>query len=118
MKRHIRTPSDHLHLDLSTAIHEKQQYKRRPPKSRKLSVEECDYVQDLPSKVWTPAVVKAQQGTRVYLLELEDGRMVHRHVDHIRQERQMKVQRKEVLRSLTLICKVEKHENHNEQNSL
>ena len=33
---------------------------------------------------WVPGVISKVQGSLSYLISLEDGRVVHRHVDHIK----------------------------------
>ena len=53
-------------------------------KSRVITVGETVFVQDLPNgSSWTPGVVKEQRGPKTYLVELENGCVFRRHIDHI-----------------------------------
>ena len=86
MGRHIRTHLDLMHPDLTTEVHAKQQRqvtdRNKGTKDRTVAVGETVFVQDLPS--WTPGVVKEKRGPQSYLIELSNGCMVRRHIDHLR----------------------------------
>ena len=56
-------------------------------KERSFKVGDKVFVQKLPPKrgtPWDPGQITAVRGPRSYIIELQDGRCVRRHVDHIR----------------------------------
>ena len=82
---------DLLKPQLSTTVHLKQtQQKLNHDKYTPVHQFETDdavYVQDLPSRsTWLPGTVVKIRGPLTYDIELEDGRIVMRHVDNIRRQ--------------------------------
>uniref|UniRef100_A0A1X7SDU4 Uncharacterized protein n=1 Tax=Amphimedon queenslandica TaxID=400682 RepID=A0A1X7SDU4_AMPQE len=52
---------------------------------REVQLKESVYVKELPSgSSWLPGIVIEQRGPRSYLIELNNGCVVRRHMDHIR----------------------------------
>lgn len=88
MQRKPRSRLDLLKPQLSTTVHLKQtKQKLNHDKStpvRQFQIDDAVYVQDLPSRsTWLPGTVVKIRGLLTYDIELEDGRIVTRHVDNI-----------------------------------
>ena len=81
MGRRLRTL---LHPDLVTVEGRKREVTDIKKKGKTCSVDETVWIQDLPDKTWIPGIIISKQGTKMYVVELTDGRVVRRHVDHIR----------------------------------
>ena len=87
-----RIPRSHLDLlkpSLEARVHGKQTEQKnhhdQHAKERKFSVEDLVFVCEFPSKKkWLSGKVTMVKGPVTYLVELTDGRIVRRHVDHIR----------------------------------
>ena len=82
---------DLLKPQLSTTVHLKQtQQKLNHDKStpvHQFEIDDAVYVQDLPSRsTWLPGTVVKVRGPLTYDIELEDGRIVTRHVDNVRRQ--------------------------------
>ena len=91
MQRKPRSRLDLLKPQLSTTVHLKQtKQKLNHDKStpvRQFQIDDAVYVQDLPSRsTWLPGTVVKTQGPLTYDIELEDGRIVTRHVDNIHRQ--------------------------------
>ena len=84
-----RSLLDLLKPSLSTKVRQKQEVQKfnhdGPSRDRKFHVGDAVYVKEFPSgKVWVPAVVSSVRGPLSYHVSLSDGRVVRRHVEHIR----------------------------------
>ena len=91
MQRKPRSRLDLLKPQLSTTVHLKQtKQKLNHDKStpvHQFQIDDAVYVQDLPSRsTWLPGTVVKIRGLLTYDIELEDGRIVTRHVDNIRRQ--------------------------------
>ena len=91
MQRKPRSRLDLLRPQLSTKVHVKQtKQKLNHDKSapvRQFQIDNTVYVQDLPSRsTWLPGTVVRIRGPLTYDIELEDGRIVTRHVDNLRMQ--------------------------------
>jgi hypothetical protein len=86
-----RIPRSQFNLikpNMTDKVHQKQekqkQYHDSHAKGRKFNVGDAVFVKDFPSgKTWIPGTVIAIKGPLSYHVELSDGRVFHRHVDHI-----------------------------------
>ena len=57
----------------------------KPTPVGQFQIDDTVYVQDLPSRsTWLPGTVVKIRGPLTYDIELEDGRIVMRHVDNLR----------------------------------
>jgi hypothetical protein len=85
MGRRLRTLLDRMHPDLTIEKEKKEDAQEKGKrKERKLTVNELVYVQDLPYKTWIAGKVIEVKGNKLYIVEVEDGRVLRRHIDHIR----------------------------------
>ena len=89
--RHVRTHLDLVKPDLTSRVQLKQQQLKLEhgmrTKERNFEVEDKVFVQNFPPKrgtPWYPGQITAVRGPLSYIIELQDGRCVRRHVDHIR----------------------------------
>jgi hypothetical protein len=74
-----------MHPDLTIEKEKKEDAQEKGKrKERKLTVNELVYVQDLPYKTWIAGKVIEVKGNKLYIVEVEDGRVLRRHIDHIR----------------------------------
>ena len=82
---------DLLKPQLSTTVHlkhtqQKLNYDKSTP-VRQFEIDDAVYVQDLPSRsTWLPGTVVKIREPLTYDIELEDGRIVTRHVDNVRRQ--------------------------------
>ena len=87
-----RLPRSHLDLlkpTLAERVHKKQERQKENhdihSKERKFHIGDAVFICDFPDrKHWLSGKITSVQGPCSYLIELEDGRVVRRHVDHIR----------------------------------
>ena len=84
-----RSQFDLLKPQLADSVHAKQekqaQYHDVHAKARKFEVGDAVFVKDFPNgKNWIPGTVQDRKGPLSYHVKLDDGRIVRRHVDHVR----------------------------------
>lgn len=84
-----RSQLDLLKPELSDKVRVKQEsqknYHDQHSKPRSFEVDDPVFVKDFPSgKKWLTGTVSEVKGPLTYLVTLSDGRIVRRHVDHIR----------------------------------
>ena len=87
-----RLPRSHLDLlkpSLASKVHTKQANQKTGhdsnAKQRCIAVGDAVFVCDFPSgKKWLSGKVIDMKGPMTYLVELQDGRIVRRHIDHVR----------------------------------
>ena len=84
-----RSQLDLLKPQLSTRVQQKQDTQKKNHdvhvKPREFRVGELVFIKDFPSgKQWLPGSVSEVKGPLSYCVTLSDGRVVRRHVDHIR----------------------------------
>ena len=89
MGQRLRTHLDLMHPDLMSNVEKKQekqtQNKNKSSQIREVKPRDSVFVKELPSgSSWLPGVVIEQRGPRSYLIELKNGCVVRRHMDHIR----------------------------------
>ena len=89
LQRKVRTRFDLLKPDLQSIVTEKQarqkEYHDQRSKTRCFSAGQLVMIRDFLSKQkWMAGTVKSQRGPVSYEIELEDGRIMRRHIDHIR----------------------------------
>ncbi len=87
MGRRPRSVLDLVKPDLNSKVKHKQTaYHDQRAKDRIFQVGDSVYVRDLPSgKNWLKGTISTQRGPISFVIELEDGRLVRRHIDHVRQ---------------------------------
>ena len=91
MQRKPRSRLDLLKPQLSTTVHLKQTMQKlnhdKSTPVRQFQIDDAVYIQDLPSRsTWLPGTVVKIRGPLTYDMELEDGRIVTRHVDNLRRQ--------------------------------
>ena len=89
LQRKMRTKFDLLKPDLWNTVTRKQslqkKYHDQHSKTRQFSARQLVMVRDFRSpRKWMPGTIKTQSGPVSYQIELEDGQIVRRHIDHIR----------------------------------
>ena len=89
MNRHLRSHLDLLYPNLSAQVKRKRQQQKdhhdQHSQSRDLNEGGKVYVKDFPEgKTWLPGTIAKKEGKVTYHVLLEDGRIVRRHIDHIR----------------------------------
>lgn len=89
MGRQLRTHLNLIHPDIAAHVQQKQERQRagqhKRAKERTVTVGEQVYVRTLPTGTsWIPGVVREQRGPKSYLVELNNGCVFRRHIDHIR----------------------------------
>ena len=89
LQRKVRTRFDLLKPDLQHKVNEKQarqkEYHDQHSKTRQFSTGQLVMIRNFLSKQkWMSGTIKSQQGPVSYTIELKDGRVMRRHVDHIR----------------------------------
>ena len=89
--RRVRTHLDLLKPNLTDRIQNKQQQQKTShdvhTKERHFQAGNPVFVRNLPlssAPTWLPGKITAVHGPLTYIIQLEDGRHVRRHVDHIR----------------------------------
>ncbi|KHJ42409.1 hypothetical protein D918_07538 [Trichuris suis] len=84
MNRRLRSRLDRLHPDLSIDRQEKIDDSAPACKERVLDVNQPVAVRNFASdRKWVPATITESTGPVSYKARLSDGRIVHRHIDHI-----------------------------------
>ncbi|CDW57575.1 hypothetical protein TTRE_0000586701 [Trichuris trichiura] len=85
MNRRLRSRLDRLHPDLSSDRQDKIEDDSAPAcKERVLDVNQPVAVRNFASdRKWVPATITESTGPVSYKARLSDGRIVHRHIDHI-----------------------------------
>ncbi|KFD51179.1 hypothetical protein M514_07943 [Trichuris suis] len=84
MNRRLRSRLDRLHPDLSIDRQEKIDDSAPACKERVLVVNQPVAVRNFASdRKWVPATITESTGPVSYKARLSDGRIVHRHIDHI-----------------------------------
>ena len=86
-----RRPRSHLDLmlpDISSQVHQKQQTQKvnhdKHSRLRTFQIGDNVQIQDFPTGTgWLPGVITKASGPLSFRVRLQDGRTVHRHVDHI-----------------------------------
>ena len=91
--RQLRSHLSLLHLDIAASVAAKQQSQKRDhdrsAKPRCITVGDQVFVRDFPvGSSWLPGVVEEKRGPYSFIITLEDGRSVRRHLDHIRLRRE------------------------------
>lgn len=89
LRRIPRSKFDLIKPDLLSSVRQKQEAQKKfhdtHSKERHFCVGDPVFVKEFPSgKTWTPGTVSAVKGPVSYCVELPDGRVMRRHVDHIR----------------------------------
>ena len=89
MGRRPRSRLDLVHPDVGVRVKRKQQVQKRQhdkrAKVRHLEIDDKVFVRDFPGgKTWLPGSVVETQGPLSFIVDLEDGRRVRRHIDHVR----------------------------------
>ena len=89
LRRIPRSKFDIIKPDLLSSVRQKQEAQKKfhdtHSKERHFCVGDPVFVKEFPSgKTWTPGTVSAVKGPVSYCVELPDGRVMRRHVDHIR----------------------------------
>ena len=90
LNRRPRSRLDLLHPQVGERVESQQQKQKENhdgnPSPRKFDVGETVYVKNLPAGTpkWIPGVVEKVTGPLSYVVKLKDGRLVRRHVDHVR----------------------------------
>ena len=83
-----RSQLDLLKPELATKVQSKQEAQKKHhdlhAKQREFQVGDSVYVRDFPSKSWMTGSVSEVKGPLSYNVTLSDGRVVRRHVEHIR----------------------------------
>ena len=83
LQRKIRTRFDLLKPDLKNVVSSKQ-YHDQHSKFRNFATGQLVMVRDFRSaKKWIPGEIMSQSGPLSYTIKLNDGRIIHRHVDHL-----------------------------------
>ena len=90
MGRSLRSHFSMLHPAVEARVASSQRRQKeghdKKAKKREFQVGDLVYVRDLPAKTsWLVGTITGWRGLLSFLIELNDGRTVHRHVDHIRQ---------------------------------
>ena len=89
MGRRLRTQLDSVHPDTASKVSEKQQkqkdYHDKHCASRSFESGDLVYISTR-SKDWIDGVIVDKTGPVSYTLELPDGRIIKRHVDHLRKK--------------------------------
>ena len=71
--------------DLSDRVQQKQDVQKFHDLRRQFVVGDAVFIREFPSgKTWIPGTVSAVNSPLSYRVELPDGRVVGRHVDHVR----------------------------------
>ena len=89
MKRRLRSRLDLLHPEVSKKVEAKQEKQKAEHDTsqpiRKFSVNDNVLVRNLPSNnpKWIPGVIVKVTGPLSYVVQLLDGRLMRKHVDHI-----------------------------------
>lgn len=87
--RKIRTRLDSIRPDLSKTVEQKQHQQKeshdRNAQDRSLAVRDKVFVKNFgPGKRWLPGILLRMSGPRSFMVKLWDGRVVRRHLDHLR----------------------------------
>ena len=87
--RNLRSHLDLISPHLGSSVRLKQDAQKshhdKHAKHRTFEVHDAVYVRDFPSgKQWLAGVVVEKKGPLSYVVKLDDGRLVRRHVDHVR----------------------------------
>ena len=87
--RRLRTRLDLLKPDLSRTVRAHQEHQKKThdahARHRDLAIGTTVYVKNFrQGPPWLPGVIKEPRGPVSYTVETEDGRIIRRHVDHIR----------------------------------
>ena len=83
--RHLRSPMDLLKPDLNRRMEEKQDEPADP--KREFKPHDLVFVKNFPpgsKPKWLPGEIQSTDGPRSFTISLSDGRIVRRHLDHIR----------------------------------
>ncbi len=88
LQRKVRTRFDLLKPDLQSKVDKEQARQKeshdKHSKTRQFSTGQPVMIRNFLSKLkWMPGTIKGQQGPVSYEIELDDGRIMKRHVDHI-----------------------------------
>ena len=88
--RHPRSHLDIARPDLQAEIHQKQtlQQTMRGGKERKIFGEKSKvFAKSFTNSTtpWLSGIIQSSCGPKSYLIELSDGRIIRRHVDHLRE---------------------------------
>ena len=88
MGRQLRSHMHLLHPELAEQVSISQQRQQlnhdKRAKDRKFSIRDRIYSKDFPAGLsWLFGTIKEKRGLMLFLIELEDGRIVRQHVDHI-----------------------------------
>ena len=91
MNRHLRSHLDLLRPDLSAQVKQKRELQKdhHDQHSYLHDIKEGEkvYVKDLPEgKTWLPGTISKKDGKVTYHILLDDGRIVRRHIDHVRKQ--------------------------------
>ena len=90
LNRRLRSRLDLLHPQVDERVERQQEKQKESHDSnnatRKFDVGENVYVKNLPAgkPKWIPGIVKKVTGPLSYVVKLQDGKEVRRHVDHVR----------------------------------
>ena len=89
MKRQLRTRLDQLKPDLESKVMQGQEKMKthhdRHAKERELSIGSAVYARNFLSQPkWMPGILVESRGPVTFLVELNDGRIWKRHIDHIK----------------------------------
>ena len=89
MRRHLRTKLDLLRTSVAERVYERQSKQKAThdhlSKERDIQVDDNVYVRDFrTNKAWLPGVVIEKTGPVSTQVALEDGQVVRRHQDHVR----------------------------------
>ncbi|KFD59212.1 hypothetical protein M514_06441 [Trichuris suis] len=84
MNRRLRSRLDRLHPDWSSEHQREIEHNAPKTKPRLLDINEPVLVRTFsPGQNWTPATITHSTGPVSYRAQTTDGKIVHRHVDHI-----------------------------------
>ena len=89
MGRKLQTRLDLLQPDLRTRIVGKQTAQKaghdRGTKEHHLNIQDLVFVRNfLKGPKWSAGIVTGDEGSRIYEVTLSDGRVLQRHIDHLR----------------------------------
>ena len=89
LRRKIRTRFDLLKPDTQSFVTSKQAQQKmhhdQHSKSRQFSTGQPVMVKDFrSSRKWIPGMIVGRSGPLTYLVKLEDGKVIRRHIDHLR----------------------------------